>query len=127
MTNRGKQSRNSLQLAGDLFVLGEFLAVVRSDRVQLLSMWLKQPDHCLADCKCGLAFDLLNQYEARLALNDAHNGLTMILTNDGINFPVTDATACLDDVGRLLRRPQFRDNSLLMVDSLRSSTSAISY
>jgi hypothetical protein len=39
-------------------------------------------DHCLADCKSHLAFNLLNQCEARLALNDVHNGLTMILAND---------------------------------------------
>ena len=92
----------SLQFAGDLFVPGEFLAVVRSDRVHLLSVWFKQPDHCLADCKCGLAFNLLNQCEARLALNDAHNGLTMILANDGIRFPVTYPTACLDDGGPII-------------------------
>ena len=79
---------------------GEFLAVARSDRVHLLSVRFQQPDHCLADCKCGLAFNLLNQCEARLAINDAYNGLTMTLSNDGICFPVTYPTACLDDGGQ---------------------------
>ena len=37
-----------------------------------------------------------------LALNDAHNGLTMILANNGIRFPVTYPTACLDDGGPII-------------------------
>ena len=92
----------SLQLAGDLFVSSEFFAIVRSDCVHPLSAWLNQPDHCLAYCKCGLAFNLLNQCETRLALNNAHNSLTMILANDGIRFPVTYPTACLDDGGPII-------------------------
>ena len=83
-----------LQFSGTFFVPGEFLAVVRSDRVLRLSVWLVLPNHCLTGCKCDLAFNLLNQCEARLVLNDAHNSLTTILANDDTSFSVTYPTAC---------------------------------
>ena len=87
----------SLQFACDLFVSGEFLAVVRSDRVHLFTMRLQQSDHCLADGECGLALNLVDQREAGLPFHDAHDGLAVVLTNHGIRFPVTDPAARLND------------------------------
>ena len=62
----------SLQFAGDLCVPSEFLAVVRSDRVHLLSVWFKQPDHCTA-------YDQKRPY---LDLFDAARAIAFIIRMD---------------------------------------------
>src|SRR5512140_3642589 len=60
-------------------------------------MWAEQCGHRCCHCLRGFALDFADQRESRLALNNAHDGLSVVLADDGIGLPVADPAACFDN------------------------------
>lgn len=65
------------------------------------AMWSWQMDHGIADRLCCLAFYLTDQIVARLAFNQADDGLFVIHADDGIRLPVANPVTLFDN-GRAL-------------------------
>jgi len=59
----------------------------------------------------GVALNLADQGESRLAFNDAHDGLPVVLADDGISFPVADPAASLDNGRAIIDRQPLRNNA----------------
>ena len=91
-----------IQLFADLLVSGEFPPVVGSNRMHPSLVWLEQAGGCFYHCLSGLPFHLANQRVSRLSLDQAGDGLPVILADEGICLPVADTTSSIDDSRTLL-------------------------
>lgn len=86
-----------LELLGNRFVSGELTPIVRGDGVYLLSVGFEQPGHGVAHGLRGFTLDLLDQRETGLAFDQAHDGLPMVLADDGVCLPVANSAPRFDD------------------------------
>ena len=91
-----------IQLFADLLVSGEFPPVVGSNRMHPSLVWLEQASGCFYHCLGGLPLHLANQRVSRLSLDQADDGLPVVLADDGICLPVADTTSSIDDSRTLL-------------------------
>lgn len=91
-----------IQLFADLLVSGEFPSVVGSNRIHPPSVWLEQAGGCFYYCPGGLPLHLANQRVSRFSLDQADDGLPVILADEGICLPVADTTSSIDNSRMLL-------------------------
>lgn len=90
---------------------GKLPTVIRSNGMHLILIGFQQPDHRLTDCGQRFVLNLADQCESRLAFNDAHDGLPVVLADDGIGFPVADLATCFDNDRAIIDREPVRNNA----------------
>lgn len=90
-----------LQRLGDLLMEGEFLAVVRGQGMDPVGQRCEQAQDGLLDAFGSLGGDLGDQRQPGLALGQRYDCSGVVLADDGVGLPVTDAPAARHD-GRAL-------------------------
>ncbi len=101
----------SLQSLGDFFMRCKFPPIVRGDGMHLTPIWLQKLNHYLTDRLRGLALNLANQCESRLAFNYADNGLLMVFADDSISLPIADPLTLINDGGTIINRVAVWNNA----------------
>ncbi len=96
----------------------ELASIVRSDRLYLRGQWPQELADGLFDSLRRIALHLLQERQSRLAFHEADDSLVLVLADDRVRFPITDAPSGLDHLGALFDAHPLRDVASAVVRAI---------
>ena len=107
-----------LQLRGNRLMVRELAAIVRRDRPHLRDQWPQELADGLFDGRRRVALHLLQERQFRLAFHEADDGLVVIVTDDRVRFPLTDAPSGCNNLRALCDAHTLRDVASAVVSAV---------
>ncbi len=79
-----------VECIGDMLVTGKLLTVIGGQCDDPVGPWRQKIDEGIRDALGCVTFDLFDQGETGFSLGQGDQGLSVVFTDQDIEFPVTD-------------------------------------